>query len=88
MSEMRNVPRITSQVRLTLSDVLPPDWGALDNELAKYADGGLTDATVLLPRSAAAPALLATIFGLASAFGRRGVAVHFERSSETPGVVR
>lgn len=84
MLETGNAPTFTAQVRLTLPEVLPPDWEALDQEIAAYAGRGLTDAAVVLPRSAAAPALLETILRLASTFGRRGVAVRFEPSSDPP----
>ncbi len=79
--------RTGENLRVTLPDVLPPDWDTLEKELDRTSrTGDVRLVTIVPPRHAVAGELLDTVFRLATFMGRRGVRVGIERAqpSEPP----
>ena len=66
-------------MRLTLPDVLPPDWDALESDLDLELEEGVVEkATVVAPRCAPPGPTVDAVLRIASFFGRQGVPVWIE----------
>jgi hypothetical protein len=77
---LRNGPYLT----VTLPDVLPPDWDALNRDLDLELDEGVDEATVVMPYCAPPDLALDAVLRVVSELGRQGVRVHIERHEEAP----
>jgi hypothetical protein len=85
MLETHELLRNGPYLRVTLPDVLPPDWDALESDLdLELDDGVVLQAAIVAPSFAPAGPLVDAVLRVASFFGRRGVRVRIEpRTDET-----
>jgi hypothetical protein len=84
MLETHELLRNGPYLRVTLPDVLPPDWDALQSDLDLELDEGVDQATVVMPCCAPSDLALEVMLRVASELGRQGVRVHIERRDEAP----
>ena len=79
MLETHELLRNGPYLRLTLPDVLPPDWDALETDLDLELDEGVVEkATLVAPRCALPGPTVDAVLRVASFFGRRGVRIWIE----------
>jgi hypothetical protein len=79
MLEAHELLRNGPYLRLTLPDVLPPDWDALETDLDLEFDEGVVEkATLVAPRCALPGPTVDAVLRVASFFGRRGVRIWIE----------
>jgi hypothetical protein len=83
MLETHELLRNGPYLRVTLPDVLPPDWDALENDLDLELDEGVVlHATILAPTYAPSDLMLDAVFRVASLLGRHDVRVRVEPKLE------
>jgi hypothetical protein len=73
---LRNGPYL----RVTLPEVLPPDWNALESDLdLELTEGVVERATIVAPYCRPPGLTVDAVLRLAGLFGRQGVRVWIER---------
>ena len=73
---LRNGPYL----RVTLPEVLPPDWNSLESDLdLELGEGVVERATIVAPCCGPPGLTVDAVLRLASLFGRHGVRVWIER---------
>lgn len=78
---LRNGPYL----RVTLPDVLPPDWDALESDLDLELDEGVVlKATIVAPCCAPPGSTVDAVLRVASFLGRQGVRVRVEARPDEP----
>jgi hypothetical protein len=79
MLETHELLRNGPYLRVTLPDVLPPDWDALEEDLDLELNEGVVEkATIVAGHYAPAGHTVDAVLRLASLFGRNGVRVRVE----------
>jgi hypothetical protein len=83
MLETHELLRNGPYLRVTLPDVLPPDWDSLENDLDLELDEGVVEKATIVAPSCAPPGLTVdAVLRVASYFGRHGVRVRIEPREE------
>jgi hypothetical protein len=80
MLETHELLRNGPYLRVTLPEVLPPDWNSLESDLdLELSEGVLEKATIVAPCCDAPGLTVDAVLRLADLFGRHGVPVLIER---------
>jgi hypothetical protein len=80
MLETHELLRNGPYLRVTLPEVLPPDWNALERDLdLELGEGVVEKATIVAPWCLAPGLIVDAVLRLAGLFGRQGVRVWIER---------
>jgi hypothetical protein len=80
MLETHELLRNGPYLRVTLPEVLPPDWNSLERDLQLELDEGVVEkATIVAPCCGAPGLTVDAVLRLAGLFGRHGVRVWIER---------
>jgi hypothetical protein len=83
MLETHELLRNGPYLRVTLPEVLPPDWDSLESELDLEMGEGVVEKTTIVAPCCSPPGLTVdAALRLASFFGRRGVRVWIERRDD------
>ena len=80
MLETHELLRNGPYLRVTLPEVLPPDWDSLETEVyLELSEGVVETATIVTPCCSPPGETVDAVLRLASLFGRHGVRVWIER---------
>jgi len=80
MLETHELLRNGPYLRVTLPEVLPPDWNSLERDLDLELDDGVVEkATIVAPCCGAPGLTVDAVLRLADLFGRHGVPIWIER---------
>ena len=83
MLETHELLRNGPYLRVTLPEVLPPDWNSLERDLdLELGDGLVEKATIVTPWCSPPGLTVDTVLRLAGLFGRNGVRVWIERRDD------
>jgi len=76
MLETHELLRNGPYLRVTLPEVLPPDWNSLESDLdLEFGEGVVEKATIVAPWCSPPGLTVDAVLRLASLFGRHGVRV-------------